>query len=77
MERRTNHVYVITRPGHDLDGEEHVIYGTGAEAADKALAYVTAYHCSLKKIGVRAGDVFKPCVAENELPWWALQQVAS
>jgi hypothetical protein len=79
--KRTNHIFVINRPGHDLDGEEWRVYGTEAEANETAAEYVRDWAkldvtVGLTKLGTRSYGVLTPCVPISALPWWAAEQVA-
>lgn len=79
---KTNHVFVIVRPGHPMDGEQRVFHGTEAEAMAEAKAFGTAYvpyggeAFELKKIGTRSFGKFTPCVPVSELPFWAALEIA-
>ncbi len=71
----TVHLFVIVRPGHDLDGEAWAHRGTEDEAFRAASEYVDTYRqfgvtVGLQKVGVRVFGKFTPCVPANELPWW-------
>lgn len=77
---RTNHVFMILRPGHDLDGEEWKVYGTEAEAIATADAYVDDWaklgvKVGLAKLGTRTDGVLTPCVPVDALPWWAAEHL--
>lgn len=66
-------VYVISKLGSDLDGEDTVIRADTREEAD-ALAELRkeAWGCdSMKFIGRREGHKFIPMVPAAELPEWA------
>lgn len=78
---RTNHVFMILRPGHDLDGEEWKVYGTEAEAKATADAYVDDWErlgvkVGLTKLGTRTDGVLTPCVPVEELPFWAAEKLS-
>jgi len=77
---RTNHIFAIVRPGHDLDGEEWKVYGTDDEAFATASAYVDDWAklgvtVGLTKLGTRTDGVLTPCVPVADLPWWAVEQL--
>lgn len=66
-------VYVISKKGSDLDGEDTIIRAETRGQADVAAEVRRkAWNCeSLKFIGMREGHRFIAMVPPHELPEWA------
>jgi hypothetical protein len=75
---QTRFVYVIEKPGSDLDQEDTIIRAETREEADElASARCKAWDCQrLRFIGVREGAKFIAKVPAAELPEWARQGAA-
>jgi hypothetical protein len=75
----TRYVFIIEKPGSDLDGEDTIIR---AESRDEAnvLAEVRcrAWNCkALRYVGRREGQRYVFDVPVETLPEWARERVAS
>lgn len=74
---QTRFVYIIEKPGSDLDGEDTVIRAESRVDADAdAARRAKAWGCkSLRYVGRREGNRYVFDVPKSELPEWA-QEVA-
>lgn len=75
---QTRFVYIIEKPGSELDGEDTIVRADNRVDADAdAERRRKAWGCkSMRFIGTREGARFVPGVPENELPEWARQGAA-
>jgi hypothetical protein len=72
----TRFVYIIHKPGSDLDGEDTIIRAdTSEEAGHLATVRERAWNCKLRCVGYREGNRYIFTVPKGALPPWA-QEVA-
>lgn len=71
-------VYVMSKPGSDLDGEDTTICADTRGQADAAAEVRRkAWNCtSLRFIGMREGHRFTAMVPPHELPEWGREGAA-
>lgn len=64
-------VYVIEKPGSDVDGDDTVIRAKSRVEADLlATRREEAWNCTLRFIGMRDGKKFIAFVPPDQLPEW-------
>lgn len=68
----STYVYLVQKPGNDIDGEDACFAAHSLEAAQlKADAHARICRATLKLVGQKTNGRFTPCVAYEELPHWA------
>lgn len=66
------HVFVISKPGSDVDGEDHLIEGaTAEEIAETKAMRERVYKYTLTLVGTKVGVRFTPVLPYESLPRWA------
>jgi hypothetical protein len=70
-------VYIVEKPGHDLDGEDTLIRAESRVDADElARQRERAWACKLRYVGRREGKKYVFDVPVETLPDWAKERVA-
>ncbi len=69
-------IYIISKPGHDLDGEDTLIEAPTREDADaRAAQRAAAWQCQLRYVGRRVARRYVFDVAPETLPAWAQEYI--
>lgn len=69
-------IYIINKPGSDLDQEDTAIEAPTREEADtRAAQRAAAWHCTLRYVGRRVARRYVFDVPREELPAWAAEAV--
>lgn len=73
---QTQFVFVMSKPGNDLDGEEASFVAESREHADaQAAERGRVLRATLTLVGLKRGGVFAPVVPFADLPWWAQEWI--
>lgn len=69
-------IYVITKPGSDLDGQDWTVEGDTFDAVvERKASLEKSFGWTLTLVGTKEGSVFRPSLPYEQLPWWAQQWV--
>lgn len=69
-------IYLITKPGSDLDGQDWTVEGDTFDAVvERKAALERSFGWVLTFVGTKEGIVFRPALPYEQLPWWAQQWV--
>jgi len=65
-------VYLITKPGSDVDGEDRIVEADSVKTAHvRATELEKVYNYKLTFVGTKEGIRFTPALPYEQLPFWA------